>query len=263
MVARAKALESMWRSLWKPFAQFFPPHLDDSNKEILRQALRGAGYFQLTRYADKIASYFDREGDLEDLREDALFAYALAMPGETTRGRIRGMLRKIDSIAHLSSSEAELVMFALDERLRLLDSIRSSLPTQPKTKSRHRLRSQRRNRVVTIPARAAAARSTKNVTARDTWCNPDGRSTRRIEVVTAGKAGLLRQLGLISATALVVSNMIGMGIFTEPDSWRASSARPSWFWHLGGGRHLRVPGSDLLFRAGHEPSRAPAANTFI
>ena len=119
VVARAKALESMWRSLWKPFARFFPQHLEDSNKEILRQAIRGAGYFQLTRNADKIASYFDQEGDLEDLREDALFAYALAMPGETTRGRIRGMLRKIDTIAHLSSSEAELVMFALDERLRL------------------------------------------------------------------------------------------------------------------------------------------------
>ena len=119
VVARAKALESMWRSLWKPFARFFPQHLEDPSKEILRQAIRGAGYFQLTRHVDKIASYFDREDDLEDLREDALFAYALAMPGETTRGRIRGMLRKIDSIAHLSSSEAELVMFALDERLRL------------------------------------------------------------------------------------------------------------------------------------------------
>jgi len=119
VVARAKALESMWRSLWKPYAKFFPQHLEDPNKEILRQALRGAGYFQLTRHADKIASYFDREDDLEDLREDALFAYALAMPGETTRGRVRGMLRKMDTIAHLSSSEAELVMFALDERLRL------------------------------------------------------------------------------------------------------------------------------------------------
>ena len=119
VVARGKALESMWRSLWKPYAKFFPQHLEDPNKEILRQALRGAGYFQLTRHADKIASYFDREDDLEDLREDALFAYALAMPGETTRGRVRGMLRKIDTIAHLSSSEAELVMFALDERLRL------------------------------------------------------------------------------------------------------------------------------------------------
>ncbi len=109
----------MWRSLYKPYAGFFPPHLDDPNKEIVRQALRGAGYFQLTRYADKIASYFDREGDLEDLRDDALFAYALAMPGETTRGRIRGMLRKINAIAQLKVSEVELVMFALDERLRL------------------------------------------------------------------------------------------------------------------------------------------------
>ena len=40
-------------------------------------------------------------------------------PGETTRGRIRGILRKIDALAELSASEAELVMFALDERLRL------------------------------------------------------------------------------------------------------------------------------------------------
>jgi hypothetical protein len=109
----------MWRSLWKPYARFFPHHLDDANKEIVRQAIRGTGYFLLTRQIDKIASYFDREGDLEDLREDALFAYALAMPGETTRGRIRGMLRKIDTLANLSASEAELVMFALDERLRL------------------------------------------------------------------------------------------------------------------------------------------------
>ena len=118
-VARAKALESMWRSLWKPYARFFAQHLDDLDKNILRQAIRGTGYFQITGHADKIASYFDREGDLEDLREDALFAYALAMPGETTRGRIRGMLRKIDALAELSASEAELVMFALDERLRL------------------------------------------------------------------------------------------------------------------------------------------------
>jgi hypothetical protein len=117
--ARAKALEAMWRSLWKPYARFFPQHLGDKNKAIVREALRGAGYFQLTSHADKIASYFDREGDFEDLREDALFAYALAMPCETTRGRIRGLLRKLDTIANLSSSEADLVMFALDERLRL------------------------------------------------------------------------------------------------------------------------------------------------
>jgi hypothetical protein len=118
--ARAKALEAMWRSLWEPFAKYFVAHLDETEEiSILRQALRGAGYFRLTKQAEKIASYFDREGELATLRDDALFAYALAMPGETTRGRIRGMLRKIDSLAELDEAESDLVMFALDERLRL------------------------------------------------------------------------------------------------------------------------------------------------
>ncbi len=107
-----------------PYAKYFPEHLDDSkpeNKdvELLRHALRGAGYFRLTRYVDKIAGFFNRAEPYDDLRDDALFAYALAMPGETTRGRVKGMLRKIDTIANLSQAETELVMFALDERLRL------------------------------------------------------------------------------------------------------------------------------------------------
>ncbi|MGA3189893.1 MAG: SEC-C metal-binding domain-containing protein [Bryobacteraceae bacterium] len=118
--ARAKALEAMWRSLWEPYAKYFAGHLDETEEiSLLRQALRGAGYFRLTKQAEKIASYFDREGDLATLREDALFAYALAMPGETTRGRVRGMLRKIDTLADLDAAETDLVMFALDERLRL------------------------------------------------------------------------------------------------------------------------------------------------
>jgi SEC-C motif len=117
--ARIKALEAMWRSLWEPYAKYFPPHLDDKDPKLLRQAIRGAGYFRLTRYADKIAGFFDREEPFDDLREDALFAYALAMPGETTRGRARGLLRKIDALAGLSQTETQLVMFALDERLRL------------------------------------------------------------------------------------------------------------------------------------------------
>lgn len=115
--SRAKALEAMWRSLWKPYAKFFAPHLEDQDRSTLRQALRGAGYFRLTPEISRIEKYFD--SDDEDLREDALFAYALAMPGATTRGRVRGMLRKIDSITELSPDETQLVMFALDERLRL------------------------------------------------------------------------------------------------------------------------------------------------
>ncbi len=113
--ARAKALEAMWRSLWKGYAKFFAPHLDDKDAAILHQALRGAGYFRLTSQADKIAKYLEED----DFREDALFAYALALPGETTRGRARGILRKIDSITPLDEDEERLVKFAIDERLRL------------------------------------------------------------------------------------------------------------------------------------------------
>jgi hypothetical protein len=113
--ARVKALETMWRSLWKPYAKYFAPHLDEKDPAILHQALRGAGYFRLTAMTDKIAKYFEDD----DLREDALFAYALAMPGETTRGRAKGMLRKVDSVTPLTAGEARLVAFAIDERLRL------------------------------------------------------------------------------------------------------------------------------------------------
>jgi hypothetical protein len=117
--ARVKALEAMWRSLWHPFAKYFPANLDSNDPALLRQVLRGLGYFEMTRYAEQIASFFDRDDELSGLREDALFAYALAMPGQTTRGRIRGMFRKIDSLTRLSAKETDLVMFALDERLRL------------------------------------------------------------------------------------------------------------------------------------------------
>ena len=60
---------------------------------------------------------------------------------------------------------------------------------------------------------------------------------RSIEVVTSGKAGLLRQLGLISATALVISNMIGTGIFTGTGYLAKDLGSPSlvlWIWVVGG-----------------------------
>ena len=80
-----------WRSLWQPYAKFFPEHLyRHSDLKIVREALRGAGYFELTRYADQIAKYFDADEPSIICAEDALFAYALAMPGDTTRGRVRG-----------------------------------------------------------------------------------------------------------------------------------------------------------------------------
>jgi basic amino acid/polyamine antiporter, APA family len=55
--------------------------------------------------------------------------------------------------------------------------------------------------------------------------------------VTAGRSGLLRQLGLFSATALVVSNMVGTGIFTATGFLARELGSPTlvlWIWVVGG-----------------------------
>ena len=71
--------------------------------------------------------------DHEELRPDALFAYALAVPAEISRGRARRLFRKIDEIAGgLSTGEVELVELALDERLAMhgLDPVFATAPDE-------------------------------------------------------------------------------------------------------------------------------------
>jgi hypothetical protein len=113
---RAKALEAMWRSLHPSFRDYFAKHLDDPNLEIRRGAVWGIGYYGLTSELDRLRQLFDDE----DLRSDALFAYALAVPAEISRGRIKGLLTRIEKEADgLSETEEELIKAALDERLML------------------------------------------------------------------------------------------------------------------------------------------------
>jgi hypothetical protein len=113
---RAKALEAMWRSIHPSFRDYFAPHLDDADLEIRRGALWGVGYYGLRSELDKVRRLFDDE----DLRTDALFAYALAIPTEVSRGRMKSLLQRIEKDASgLSEIEEELVKAALDERLML------------------------------------------------------------------------------------------------------------------------------------------------
>jgi len=113
---RAKALEAMWRSLHPSFRGYFAKHLDDPDLETRRGALWGVGYYKLKSELDRVRRLFEDE----DLRSDALFAYALAMPAEVSRGRMKGLLARIERDAHgLSELEEELVKAALDERLML------------------------------------------------------------------------------------------------------------------------------------------------
>lgn len=114
--ARAKALEAMWRSMHPSFRDYFAKHLDAADIEIRRGAVWGIGYYGLKGELDRVRKLFDDD----DLRSDALFAYALAMPGEVSRGRMKGLLARIEKAANgLSEIEEELVKTALDERLML------------------------------------------------------------------------------------------------------------------------------------------------
>src|SRR4029079_6775069 len=87
---------------------------------------------------------------------------------------------------------------------------------------RHRFR---KKSGATIRARAAAAKNTRNVTERKMGVG-----------VASSKPSLLRQLGVVSATALVVSNMIGTGIFTTTGFLAGDLGSPSlviWIWVVG------------------------------
>jgi hypothetical protein len=98
------------------FRDYFPKHLDDADLEVRRGAVWGIGYYGIKSELEKIRKLFDDE----DLRSDALFAYALAVPTEVSRGRMKGLLTRIEKDAHgLSEMEEELVKAALDERLLL------------------------------------------------------------------------------------------------------------------------------------------------
>jgi hypothetical protein len=113
---RAKALEAMWRSLHPSFRDKFAQHLGDPEVEVRRSAVWGVGYYGIKAELDRVRALFDDE----DLRSDAIFAYALAMPGETSRGRVKGLFERVKKDARgLSGVEEALVKAALDERLML------------------------------------------------------------------------------------------------------------------------------------------------
>ena len=113
---RAKALKAMARSLDRRFASYPPKHLDDPDLEIKRQAIWGVGYLGLASDAPRLEPFLDDN----EFRSDALFAYALSIPGETSRSRAHALLNKIEDVAGgFRADEEMLVQIALDQRLML------------------------------------------------------------------------------------------------------------------------------------------------
>lgn len=112
---RPKVLEAMWRSLDRRFGKYFVNHLDDPHLETQRIAIRGVGYLQMRGELARLKAFWGEE----ELREDALYAFALAAPADPTPSSLRSVLKRMNADANLSEDETELVMLALDERLRM------------------------------------------------------------------------------------------------------------------------------------------------
>lgn len=114
--SRARALKAMARSMNSRFSDYPPRHLDDADPEIKRQAIWGVGYLSLASQAPMLAKFFDDE----EYRSDALFAYALSAPGETSPGRARALMKKVALAAGgFREDEEELAKIAIDQRLML------------------------------------------------------------------------------------------------------------------------------------------------
>ena len=106
----------MARSFDKRFANYPPQHLDDPDPDIKTQAIWGIGYLDLAAEAPRLAECFEDD----EFRTDALFAYALAIPGETSPGRVRALMTKVEQAAGgFREDEEDLVRIALDQRLML------------------------------------------------------------------------------------------------------------------------------------------------
>jgi HEAT repeat protein len=112
---RARGLEAMWRSQDQQFAGYFLKHLKDSDNEVLRQAVLGVGYLGISAAAQELRNYFWNE----DLRTDALYAYALSAPVEITQEGVQKLLEELDETAGLDNDEMSLLQTALDDRLEL------------------------------------------------------------------------------------------------------------------------------------------------
>jgi hypothetical protein len=111
---RAAAVETMWRSLDPRYTRYFAEALECPDPDVRRHAIQGVGAFPISELAARLVPLFDDE----DLREDALFAYALSLPGPTTRKGVQKMFSDIEARAQgLTGAEEESVALALDRRL--------------------------------------------------------------------------------------------------------------------------------------------------
>lgn len=112
--SRADAVHAMWRSREASYNTRFGIFLDDPDLAVRRQAIRGAG---VCGDVTAIGKLRDLMMD-DEVRKDAIFAYAMAVPSDISPSRVRSLYTRIEKEAGgLNRDEATSVGIALDMRL--------------------------------------------------------------------------------------------------------------------------------------------------
>lgn len=113
---RPQAMRAMWRTFDQRFSPIFSKHLQDPIRPVQNEAITGVGYLGMVYESKHLEQMFDDP----DLRERALFAYALCCAGDTTRSNAKKLYRKIADLAgSLDEEEKAVVETAIDTRLAL------------------------------------------------------------------------------------------------------------------------------------------------
>lgn len=112
--SRADAVHAMWRSREAAYNTRFGTFLVDPDLAVRRQAVRGAGVCGDVTAVGKLRDLMMDD----DLRKDAIFAYAMAVPSDISSSRVKSLYSRIEKEAGgLNRDEATSVGIALDMRL--------------------------------------------------------------------------------------------------------------------------------------------------
>jgi len=111
---RADAIEAMWRSHDPRYRKYFSENLQHADPRVRVNAVVGVGAFPIPELAVELVPLFDDERT----RQQALFSYALAVPGKTNEKSMLKLFERIEEMAgEYSPTDADTVASALDTRL--------------------------------------------------------------------------------------------------------------------------------------------------
>ena len=111
---RERAVKAMWHSGERRFEGQIAEAFGDPDLGVRREAVTAAGMFGMVSLLGRMERLFE-DGDLRDA---ALYSYALAAPGAVTPARVGRLFERIEELAGgLNEEECIVVGKALDDRL--------------------------------------------------------------------------------------------------------------------------------------------------